>query len=418
MGIMTTTYSMGFIKQHFPFFFFLLHTMIKNNNSLILLLSILFITLIECNTLRFEFKKKRGLLKKRDYYRSRLYNHMNTEYLIEIGVGSPYIQNFTVALDTGSSELWIPSASCPAKECPLVRFESNQSSTYQSSPSSKFKIEYGIGSVLNGTFGRETLYLMDHQIKLENHLIGFASSTHDLILDQEDTANGIFGFGYPKQGKEEEHVIHRLVKEGVIQEPVFSIEMKEQEGWSGGVLTLGDHYSNVAQYEPLIKQEDHDYWMIGGKAVWIVDNDHVIKETKFRSVRGMIIDTGTTLSYMDHDLVFDLVQHIAKDKAIFDESSGTFLVDCKLKRQYGQDDRIDIVFQNGYRLRTSIQDLILPFFEKNEEGSICLFGIAPWISNSISKKMNENEWVLLGDSMLRSKQMIFDMKNHQIGFVN
>lgn len=340
---------------------------------------------------------------------------MNTEYLIEIGIGTPHIQNFTVALDTGSSDLWIPSMSCPEEECPLTRYEWNQSTTYQPvTNASTLKIEYGIGSVTNGSFARDTLYLMNHQIKVENHLIGFASSTQDLIFSQHDTSNGIFGFGYPKQGKENEHIMNQLVSQGIIKEPVFSIKLNEQGGWSGGEVVLGGEYNHGIHYEPLILQEEHDYWMIGGKSVRIVDNDRSTKETNFKSTRGIIIDTGTTLSYMDHDLVSDLVQHVAENKVIFDELSGTYLIDCQVKQKYDKNDRIDIIFQNGYQLRTSIPDLILPFFN-NEP--ICMFGIAPWISNTISKKMNENGWILIGDSMLRSKELIFDMKNHQIGFV-
>jgi hypothetical protein len=52
------------------------------------------------------------------------------------------------------------------------------------------------------------------------------------------------------------------------------------------------------------------------------------------------------------------------------------------------------------------------------KGDHCLFGVAPWMKTRPSQKMENKGWIMLGDSVLRSIYLVFDMKSHQVGFAD
>lgn len=69
----------------------------------------------------------------------------NVAYFAEIGLGSNQKQ-FFVVMDSGSSDLWVPSANCQDRACVVHnRFGSNDSSTLDVS-SQTWQITYGSGS--------------------------------------------------------------------------------------------------------------------------------------------------------------------------------------------------------------------------------------------------------------------------------
>ncbi|CAG8738586.1 6685_t:CDS:1, partial [Racocetra fulgida] len=60
-------------------------------------------------------------------------------------------QNFTVNLDTGSPDLWVPGIQCNSSQCGTHnRFDPAKSSTFVLSQSS-FSITYGTGTIISGS---------------------------------------------------------------------------------------------------------------------------------------------------------------------------------------------------------------------------------------------------------------------------
>lgn len=98
---------------------------------------------------------------------------LNAQYFADITLGTPP-QSFKVILDTGSSNLWVPSQSCSSIACFLhTKYDSSASSTYKKN-GSEFKIQYGSGA-MEGFVSNDDLTIGDLKIKGQD----FAEATSE-----------------------------------------------------------------------------------------------------------------------------------------------------------------------------------------------------------------------------------------------
>lgn len=104
---------------------------------------------------------------------SLLLDFMNAQYFTTITLGTPP-QEFKVILDTGSSNLWVPSVKCSSIACFLhAKYESSASSTYKEN-GTEFKIQYGSGS-MEGFVSKDVLTIGDLTIEGQD----FAEATKE-----------------------------------------------------------------------------------------------------------------------------------------------------------------------------------------------------------------------------------------------
>lgn len=258
---------------------------------------------------------------------------------------------------------------------------------------------------------------------------GLASSTHDLIVVTSDNtneiSNGIFGLGHPSLTTSKvkyEPFLYQLANQGKIDQAMFSISMgsRQSDGWSGEIMIGGinkEKHIGEIKYAPVM--ENSTYWMVGGKSIQVMDNGNkVIMNATFDGVRGMIIDTGTTLTYVDHALADNIVQSVVggENNVALDQMSGTYIINCQAEN-LSKEHQVQILLENDILLEIPVKDLVLPLDGPTiEESTQCMFGIAPWMTTGTSAKMNKKGWILIGDSVLRSTYLVFDMKQNQIGF--
>ncbi|KAG1456734.1 hypothetical protein G6F56_006766 [Rhizopus delemar] len=358
----------------------------------------------------------------------KLYNELKTEYLVKISVGTPP-QEFIVALDTGSSDTWIPSVECSKDECESTRYNSSTSSTFNST-SMSFNISYAQGRV-SAKYGKDTMRVGDATVKQQT--FGLATSIGDKIIaptNNNITSNGIFGLGFPgltansNTDQAYEPFLFSLAKQNLIPEPIFSVYLGSMDdaGWSGE-LGLGsinpERYTGNLTYVPVqqnvdykTNKTDYTYWSIGIQEINVIKNNQsqsVNTTTPSLSTQqNAMLDTGTTYTYLSKDAADKIVKLITRRNVQLDALSGLYMVDCSLKTSGIKLELVIAAFENqSVRWQIDIEDLILT---STSGGNQCGFGI------TFTDTSNNN--FILGDTILRSSYLVFDMGQKRVGIAS
>nr|XP_012316688.1 LOW QUALITY PROTEIN: napsin-A-like [Aotus nancymaae] len=213
---------------------------------------------------------------------------LDAQYFGEIGLGTPP-QNFTVAFDTGSSNLWVPSKRCHFFSVPCWfhhRFNPNASSSFQPN-GTKFAIEYGIGRV-DGILSEDKLTIGG--IKGASVTFGEALWESSLVFTVS-RPDGILGLGFPILAVEGVRPpLDVLVEQGLLDKPVFSFYLnRDPEVADGGELVLGG--SDPAHYIPPLT-----FVPVTVPAYWQIHMERVkVGSGLTLCARGCaaILDTGT-----------------------------------------------------------------------------------------------------------------------------
>ena len=224
---------------------------------------------------------------------TRKIDFLNAQYYAEIGLGTPE-QKFKVVLDTGSSNLWVPSDKCVSIACFLHnKFSPDQSHSYISN-GTDFEIRYGSGS-LKGIVGEDTLAIDDLHVK--NQLFAEATSEPGLAF-AFGRFDGILGLGYDTISVNGiPPPFYNLIDQGLIDEPVFSIYLTDNDSGKQSQAVFGgvdeDHYNGKLYYVPLRRK---GYWEVELEKVRFGDEELELENT------GAAIDTGTSLIALPTDM--------------------------------------------------------------------------------------------------------------------
>ncbi|KAL8953614.1 MAG: hypothetical protein Q9222_000540 [Ikaeria aurantiellina] len=315
-------------------------------------------------------------------------NFLNAQYFSEIAIGTP-AQSFKVVLDTGSSNLWVPSQECGSIACYLhTTYDSSSSSTFKKN-GSEFEIRYGSGS-LSGYVSQDTVQIGDIKIKKQD----FAEATSEPGLAFAfGRFDGIMGLGYDTISVNQiVPPFYNMIDQGLIDAPVFAFYLgdtntdgDESEVTFGGLNE--NHYTGKLTKIPLRRKA---YWEVDLDSITYGDATADLEDT------GVILDTGTSLIALPSTLAELLNKEIGAKKGF----NGQYSIDCSKR-----DDLKDVTFTlTGHNFTITPYDYILEV-----QGS-CIssfFGLdIPAPAGPLA---------ILGDAFLRKWYSVYDLGTNSVG---
>jgi saccharopepsin len=318
-----------------------------------------------------------------------LTNYLNAQYFAEISIGTPG-QPFKVILDTGSSNLWVPSKDCTSLACFLhAKYDHDASSTYKQN-GSEFSIQYGSGS-MEGYVSQDTLTLGDLIIPHQD----FAEATSEPGLAFAfGKFDGLLGLAYDTISVNKiVPPIYNALHQGLLENAQFGFylgDTKKDEN-DGGEATFGGY------------NEDH----IDGKITWLPVRRKAYWEVKFEGIglgdeyaelanTGAAIDTGTSLITLPSSLAEIINAKIGAEK----NWAGQYTVDCA-KRDSLPDLTLNFA---GYNFTLSSYDYTL------ETGGTCLSVFTP-----MDFPEPVGDMAIVGDAFLRKYYSVYDLKRDAVG---
>ncbi|KAG7661436.1 APR1 [[Candida] subhashii] len=322
-------------------------------------------------------------------YEAPLTNYLNAQYYTEISLGTPG-QTFKVILDTGSSNLWVPSKDCSSLACFLhTKYDHDSSSSYKAN-GTKFSIQYGSGS-MEGYISQDVLDIGGLTIPHQD----FAEATSEPGLAFAfGKFDGILGLAYDTISVNRiVPPIYNAIHQGLLDAPQFGFYLGDtnKDENDGGVATFGGY--------------DED--LIDGKITWLPVRRKAYWEVSFEGIglgdeyaelfkTGAAIDTGTSLITLPSSLAEIINAKIGAQKSW----SGQYTIDCN-KRDSLPD--LTMTF-SGYNFTLSAYDYVL------EVGGSCISVFTPM---DFPKPIGD--LAIVGDAFLRKYYSIYDLKKDAVG---
>ncbi|KAK4231160.1 mitochondrial elongation factor g 1-like protein [Podospora fimiseda] len=341
-------------------------------------------------------------------------------YFATCRLGTP-AQNLVLQLDTGSSDIWVPDSNakvCTAsgtEGCALGSFDPSRSSTFEVVGDNEFDINYVDGSSSKGDYftdlfeiGGATIQNMTmglgQQTDIAYGLVGVGYAVNEAIVGTTQSLSSV----YP-------NLPVNMVNENLINTVAYSLWLNDLDSSSGSILfggiDTGKYVGDLTRINILPNsQKLYTSFMVPLTSLEATSPSGSDTLTSLRFPISVVLDSGTTLSYLPNDLAAQVWKEVG---AIYSPQFQLAVLPCDMANSKGH---FSFGFSgpDGPRIKVFMDELVLdlmsgpaPVFRTGPYKGMtaCEFGIQNFTSGPY----------LLGDTFLRSAYVVYDLINNQIG---
>ncbi|KAL7625975.1 hypothetical protein AAE478_002744 [Parahypoxylon ruwenzoriense] len=327
-----------------------------------------------------------------------LANRSDVAYYAQLDIGTPPQQVY-VQLDTGSFELWVNpdcselQGSADIRFCRAVGHYNPSSSSTALQIAGTKTLRYGIGSAMI-QYVSDNIGLAGTDSLLKGIQFGVA-------IDTVDEFAGILGIGHGENVTiRYKNFIDELEDQGITQTKAFSLALGGKDEQEGVVIFGGldtGKFTGTLQTLPIIPaRESPDqvprYW-VNMTSLSLTPPSGQTKQYEDTTM-AVFLDSGATLTLLPTNLANTIAADFGADAT---DANGFYPVSCSLNDLSGT---LNFAF-DGVTIHVPYNELVREL--QTSFGTQCFLGISP-----------SDDFILLGDTMLRSAYAVFDQTNNAV----
>ncbi|KAI2622373.1 acid protease [Hypoxylon sp. NC1633] len=348
---------------------------------------------------------------------------MRGGYFASCQIGTPG-QNLTLQLDTGSSDIWVPSSSASvcqsssqAGGCTFGSFDETASDSFSVVGKSDFDISYVDGSHSRGDYIADTFEIGG--AKLSNMTMGLGLST--------DIPYGLIGVGYAlneaivgstqSASSSYDNLPVLMQKEGLISTNAYSLWLNDLDASTGSILFGGidtEKYKGDLTRINIYKDtqsEAFTSFLVALTSLQASSSSGTDQLSSKEFPVPVVLDSGTTFSYVPTDIAEQVWKEVG---AIYSSQVGVALLPCKMETSAGHF-AFGFGGPGGPVINITMDELVLPL---TSDGSSTPFKSGPYSGQDACQFGIQNfssPTYLLGDTFMRSAYVVYDLVNNEIG---